>query len=86
MIAVQCSCGFIELSDEEILDHLHRVFESDDRKGNDGRVHEEGDRLTCACGLAAITAEELDAHLLTVFTPDDAMGRDGKRHQAIDGA
>jgi hypothetical protein len=82
MVSAQCSCGFTELDDEDITDHLHLVFEPDDRMGNDGQVHEEKDRLTCACGLAAITAEELDFHLLKVFTPDDAIGRDGKRHEA----
>jgi hypothetical protein len=82
MVTAQCSCGFTEFDDEDITDHLHLVFEPDDRVGSDGQVHGEGDHLTCACGLAAITAEELDAHLLKVFTPDDAIGRDGKRHEA----
>ena len=81
MIAATCACGFTELDDEEITDHLHLVFEPDDIKGNDGQAHEERDHLTCACGYTAITSEELDAHFLKVFTPDDATGRDGRRHQ-----
>jgi hypothetical protein len=80
MITAQCSCGFRELADEEIIDHLQLVFEPDDLRGNDGQVHEERDRLACACGLSAITTEELDAHLLNVFTPGDAIGSDGRRH------
>jgi hypothetical protein len=86
MIALQCTCGFTELDDEELTDHLHRVFEPADLVGNDGQVHEEGTSLMCACGLAAITAEELDDHFLKVFMPDDAIGRDGRKHEAIGGA
>jgi hypothetical protein len=81
MIAAGCGCGFTELADEEIIDHLNLVFEPDDLKGNDGLAHEERDRLTCACGFAAITSEELDSHFLKVFTPGDAIGRDGRRHE-----
>lgn len=84
MIAVQCSCGFRELADEEITDHLLLVFEPPDGKGSDGLAHEEGERLTCLCGFTAITTEELDTHLMTLFTPHDAIGHDGKRHDPID--
>jgi hypothetical protein len=80
MIAAQCTCGFTELADEEMSDHLLLVFEPHDSKGNDDLIHEERERLECACGLAAITSEELDAHLLTAFTPHDATGTDGHRH------
>jgi hypothetical protein len=80
MMAAQCSCGFTELADEEITDHLQLVFEPGDLRGNDGLIHEERDHLACACGLSAITTEELDAHLLAVFTPGDAIGCDGRRH------
>ena len=59
MTAARCSCGFTELADEELNDHLLRVFEPDDRMGNDGVAHEERDRLTCACGLTASTSEEM---------------------------
>lgn len=83
VIALQCSCGFRELGDEEIIDHLGLVFEPDDLRGNDGLIHEERARLACACGLATITTEELDAHLLEVFTPVDGIGSDGQRHQHI---
>ena len=81
--AVRCACGFTELADEEITDHLELVFEPDDPVGNDGQIHEERGSLTCSCGLAAITTEELDAHFLAVFTPADPVGRDGKKHQAV---
>jgi hypothetical protein len=80
MIAAQCTCGFTELADEEMTDHLLLAFEPHDSRGNDGLVHEERARLQCACGLAAITSEELDAHLLAAFTPQDATGSDGRRH------
>jgi hypothetical protein len=86
MILAQCSCGFKEIGDEEIIDHLLNVFEPKDHGDNDGLVHEERDPLTCACGFAAITAEELGSHLLKAFTPDDAIGRDGQKHEADCGA
>jgi hypothetical protein len=86
MIAAGCSCGFTELADEELTDHLQQAFEPDDHRGNDGLVHEEGAPLTCLCGLSAITPEELDTHFLKVFTPDDAIGRDGHKHVSCDGA
>jgi hypothetical protein len=86
MTAASCSCGFTELDDETITDHLHSVFGPDDRKGADGQVHEEGERLTCWCGLAAATPDDLDDHFLKVFTPSDGIGRDGQRHEATGGA
>ena len=82
MTAGQCSCGFTELADEEMTDHLNQVFEPEDGKGNDGLVHEERASLACLCGLAASTTEELDQHFLRVFAPDDSTGREGKRHEA----
>jgi hypothetical protein len=82
--AVHCACGFTELADEEITDHLELVFEPYDLTGNDGRVHEETSNLTCSCGLAAITTEELDTHFLAVFSPTDGMGRDGLKHEVVD--
>jgi hypothetical protein len=82
--AVRCLCGFTELADEGITDHLELVFEPGDLTGNDGRVHEETGRLACSCGLAAITSEELDDHFLAVFTPADAVGLDGRPHRAVD--
>jgi hypothetical protein len=85
VIAAQCSCGFTELDDEEVIDHLQLMFEPAGLMGNDGQVHEELVSLTCACGLAAITVDELDQHFLKIFTPDDAIGRDGQKHEAADG-
>jgi hypothetical protein len=82
MTAMQCSCGFTELADEEITDHLLLAFEPPDLRGNDGLVHAEGKLLTCLCGLTAPTAGELDQHFLQAFTPQHAIGQDGQRHQA----
>jgi hypothetical protein len=84
MIALRCSCGFTELADEEITDHLLLVFEPAGGNGNDGLAHEEGDRLTCLCGFTAITTEELDDHFMRAFIPGDAIGRDGNRHEVVD--
>jgi hypothetical protein len=86
MTALQCTCGFTELADETVTDHLLQVFEPEDGRGNDGQIHEERDRLTCACGLVASRAEEFDAHLLTVFTPADAIGPDGGKHESVNAA
>ncbi len=83
MTAAHCTCGFTELADEELGDHLLLVFEPEDRTGNDGLAHEEREHLTCACGLVASTSDELDAHLLRVFTPADAIGSDGRRHEPV---
>jgi hypothetical protein len=85
MIVAACSCGFRELDDEGLIDHLQLMFEPVSHEGHDGQVHEEKASLTCSCGLAAVTINELDQHFLKVFTPDDATGRDGQRHEATDG-
>jgi hypothetical protein len=81
MIAAGCSCGFTELADEELTDHLLQVFEPEDRTGNDGLAHEEREHLTCACGLTTRTPGELDLHFIKAFSPADAIGRDGRRHE-----
>jgi hypothetical protein len=83
MLAARCTCGFTELADEELTDHLLQVFENDDPLGNDGQEHEEHQRLTCACGLTAATPEDLDMHFLKVFAADDAIGNDGQRHELV---
>jgi hypothetical protein len=80
MIAIQCACGFSELADETITDHLHTVFAPEDMRGHDGLIHDEMTGLACSCGFGAITADELDEHLLRAFAPDDGIGRDGTRH------
>ena len=80
MIATHCICGFAELDDETVADHLHQVFTPDDMRGKDGRVHEEGMSLACSCGFMAITAEELDDHFIEAFRPEDGIGRDGRKH------
>jgi hypothetical protein len=82
-MADKCSCGFTELADESITDHLQQVFAPDNAIGLDGKRHEEGKKLACLCGLTAVTTDELDSHLLAAFTPDDAIGRDGEVHEAI---
>jgi hypothetical protein len=81
MIAGQCKCGFAELEDETLIDHLQLAFEPADHTGSDGLVHEEGDRLSCLCGFAAISSDDLDQHFLAVFTPADAVGQDGSKHE-----
>jgi hypothetical protein len=83
MTAAMCLCGFTELADETLDDHLLLVFTPDDMRGNDGRVHEEGTALACVCGFAASTAEALDGHFRTVFTPDNAIGKDGSKHRPV---
>jgi hypothetical protein len=83
VLAVMCACGFKELADEELTDHLELLFEPKDLRGHDGQVHEETSNLTCSCGLSAITTEELDAHFLGVFTPTDAIGSDGRKHEVL---
>jgi hypothetical protein len=85
MTTVQCACGFRELADEMVLDHLHRVFEAGDGKGNDGLVYEEGDRQACLCGYAADTTDDLDQHLLKSFAPRDGLGRDGQWDAVVTG-
>jgi hypothetical protein len=42
VIADRCSCGFIELADEEIIDHLELVFVPDGLTGNDGPMRSTG--------------------------------------------
>jgi len=81
MGSARCSCGFSELDDEELTDHLDWVFVPDDSVGPDGQVHEEWRGLACSCGLVAISSEELEEHFRKVFTPPDAIGRDGRKHE-----
>jgi anti-sigma regulatory factor (Ser/Thr protein kinase) len=83
MTAARCTCGFTELADEEVTDHLLQVFEPEDHTGSDGLAHEEHEPLTCECGFTASMPEELDAHFVKAFTPDDAIGRDGRRHEPV---
>lgn len=83
MSTSSCSCGFTELVDESITDHLQCVFEPDDNRGTDGLVHMETSPFTCSCGLTAIASAALDEHFLAVFTPPSRIGRDGKEHESI---
>lgn len=82
MATTSCTCGFTELADESITDHLLQAFEPEGGREKDRQVHEERSLRNCACGLTASTAGELDRHFLAVFTPADAVGRDGRRHEA----
>jgi len=80
----RCLCGFTELADESIADHLAVVFAPDDSVGIDGTVHEELSGHACACGFAAGSAGDLERHLMVMFTPGDGIGRDGQRHEVRD--
>jgi hypothetical protein len=80
-----CSCGFAELADETLADHLQRVFIPDDGRAADGTVHEEHATGTCACGFGPASPIALDAHLLAVFTPGNLTGCDGREHQPAGG-
>ncbi|HEX4833299.1 MAG TPA: hypothetical protein VH478_19640 [Trebonia sp.] len=82
MLSAACLCGFTELADETLVDHLERVFTPADMRGTDGQVHQETDALACGCGFTASGPPSLDAHFLAVFTPADSIGRDGKKHAA----
>jgi hypothetical protein len=77
---VKCLCGFTELEDESLTDHLLAAFIADDATGSDGVTHEETSALRCSCGFAASAPGDLDEHFLTAFTPEGAIGRDGKKH------
>jgi hypothetical protein len=84
MPIARCLCGFAELDDETIADHLAVVFTPDDSVGNDGKVHEELSEHACACGFSAGSARDLEGHLVAMFTPADSTGLDGQRHEARD--
>jgi hypothetical protein len=84
VVATQCACGFTELSDETLFDHLALAFTPDDAAGNDGREHEELRGRACACGLPGGTREELERHLMAAFTPADRIGLDGREHGVRD--
>jgi hypothetical protein len=75
--ATRCLCGFTEVADETLTDHLLFVFTPADSRGPDGVVHDEGTVRTCLCGFYG----QLDVHFLTAFTPTDAIGSDGHKHQ-----
>ena len=79
----RCTCGFTELADENLTDHLLHVFTPEDSRGDGGLVHDEAATLACRCGYAARTATDLDGHFLEAFTPADGIGRDGQNHEAI---
>jgi hypothetical protein len=84
MLATRCACGFRELRDEQVIDHLLAVFESADAIGADGKNHEEMASLACSCGFPAVSGEEMDRHFLAVFAPSGRLGRDGRRHEPIE--
>jgi hypothetical protein len=80
----QCFCGFTELDDETLPDHLAVAFAPDDCVGNDGNVHDELSGHACACGFSGSSAGDLEGHLMALFTPGDGIGLDGRRHEARD--
>jgi hypothetical protein len=84
MPGAQCLCGFTELDDEGLPDHLAVSFTPDDSVGNDGNVHEELPGHACACGFSGSSASALEGHLMAAFTPGDGIGLDGRRHGARD--
>ena len=83
-MATSCVCGFAELADESLLDHLALVFTPDDQIGNDGVEHEELFTHACTCGYSSEGLTAMDEHLLSVFTPADGIGSDGKKHGVRD--
>ncbi len=84
MPIARCLCGFAELDDETIADHLAAVFMPDDCVGNDGKVHDELSGRACACGFFGSSASELEGHLAAAFTPGDGIGLDGREHGVCD--
>jgi hypothetical protein len=83
MLAMRCACGFEELGDEQVIDHLLAVFEPPDATGTDDRIHEEMAGRTCSCGFSAISGDEMGAHFLAAFTPAGKVGRDGRAHEVL---
>jgi hypothetical protein len=84
MPIARCLCGFAELADETMADHLAVAFTPDDCVGIDGQVHEELPGCACACGFPGGSAGEIEGHLMAAFTPGDGIGLDGRRHGALD--
>jgi hypothetical protein len=84
MPITRCLCGFTELDDETLADHLAVVFMPDDSVGNDGKVHEELSEHACACGFSGSSADALEGHLMAAFTPGDGIGMDGRKHGVRD--
>jgi hypothetical protein len=82
-LATRCACGFKELADEQVIDHLFAAFEPADFVGTDGNIHEEMAVRVCSCGFSAISGAEMDAHFLAAFTPAGQVGRDGHTHEPL---
>jgi hypothetical protein len=80
-LATRCACGFEQLADEQLIDHILAAFEPADAVGTDGKVHEEMAGQTCSCGFSAVSGDEMEAHFLAVFTPAGSVGRDGRAHE-----
>ena len=83
LLATQCACGFAELADEQVIDHVLAAFESADAVGADSKIHEEMAARACSCGFSAISCAEMDAHFLAAFTPAGHVGRDGRTHEPL---
>lgn len=83
MLAIRCACGFEELADEQVIDHLLAVFEPADAIGTGGEIHEEMAGRACSCGFLALSGDEMDAHFLAAFTPVGKVGRDGRAHEPL---
>lgn len=80
MPSAQCRCGFTELADESLMDHLHRVFAPQDGIGTDGELHDETTGPACLCGFTGEKPDDLDRHFLAVFRPANGIGDDGREH------
>ena len=83
MLATRCACGFQELADEQLIDHLLSVFEPEGAIGTDGDIHLETTSKACSCGLPFPSVEQFDAHFLAQFTPADSIGHKGQRHEPV---
>jgi hypothetical protein len=81
MLAIRCACGFERLQDEQLVDHLLVIFESEDSTGTDGIIHLEMAGRACSCGFQAASGVDLDRHFLEVFTPAGQAGPDGRKHE-----
>jgi hypothetical protein len=82
MSSTRCSCGFTELADETLADHLLHVFTPADNRDIGGVEHYESEVGTCSCGFTG----PLDAHFLTEFTPASAIGTDDRKHEPVETA
>jgi len=82
-LATQCACGFEQLADEQLIDHMLAAFESPGAVGADGKIHDELAGQACSCGFLALSGDEMESHFLAIFTPVGSVGRDGRVHEPL---